>query len=102
MISICPIKRAVLSGTGDATSGYLLDVEVGEIGLRINVFRDCEGDGGHGNGFAEEPAYALLSGRRDEQYVGHWGDRYAEAVPFEECNQCHQRGSCSTTRSIET
>ncbi len=70
MISVRPIERAVLGRTGDAAGGYLLDVEVCETRFGINVFGDCEGDGGHGDGFAEEPAYALLAGRIDKPWAG--------------------------------
>lgn len=68
MISVRPIKGAVLSRTGDAAGRYLLDVEVCETRFGINVLGDCEGDGGHGDGFAEEPAYALLAGKSEKPY----------------------------------
>jgi len=76
MITVRPIKYAVFRRSGDTTSGYLLDVDVGETGFGINEFRDCEGNGGHGDGFAEEPAYALLSGRRDKHHVWDFFDRH--------------------------
>jgi len=61
MISIYPIKGTVLGRARDAAGGDLLDIDMGKA--VFNVFGDCEGDGCEGDGFAQEPAYALLWGR---------------------------------------
>lgn len=56
-----PIQRSFLRRPPDAPRRDLRDVDVrGVWGLRVSVFGDGEGDGGEGDGFAEEPAYALL------------------------------------------
>ena len=62
MISGGPIQGAVFGRAGDSARGDLFDVDVGGggVGGVVYVLGDGEGDGGHGDGFAEEPAYALL------------------------------------------
>ena len=62
------IAPAVVEGplfrrAAHAAGGYLVDVDVGVfVGGVVDVFAYGEGDGGVGNGFAEEPGYALLFG----------------------------------------
>ena len=55
------VEGALLRRAADAAGGYLGDVDVGEfVGGVIEVLGDGEGDGGVGDGFAEEPGHALL------------------------------------------
>ena len=61
MISRRPIQGAVFCA-GDVARGYLFYVDVGGIGRGgvVDVLGDGQGHGGHGDGSAQEPAYALL------------------------------------------
>lgn len=60
------VESALLHRAANAAGGYLVDVEVGVfLGGVIDVFGYGEGDGGVGDGFAEEPGYALLVGVLD-------------------------------------
>ena len=63
VIPVRPVECAVFGCARDSASGDLLDVDVGGIGL--DVFGYGEGDGGHGDCFAEEPADALLREYQD-------------------------------------
>lgn len=59
MIAELPIEGAVLGRT-DPAGGDLFNVDMGKA--VFDVFFDGEGNGGEGEGAAEEPAYALLAG----------------------------------------
>ena len=55
------VEDALFLGAADAAGGYLGDVDVGIFfGGIVDVLGYGEGDGGVGDGFAEEPGYALL------------------------------------------
>ena len=57
------VESAFFRRAAHAAGGYLVDVDVGVfVGGVVDVFAYGEGDGGVGNGFAEEPGYALLVG----------------------------------------
>ncbi len=64
MVAFAPVQDAVLVGGADAAGGDLGDVDVdgrvggGGGGVR-GVLADGQGDGGEGDGFAEEPGEAL-------------------------------------------
>lgn len=88
------VEGAQLFRAADAAGGDLGDVDVGVVlGGVVDVLGNCEGDGGVGYGFAEEPGYALLG----------WGVRYEAdysrgsrgRLPFGGCDRNHRRGSCS-------
>ena len=54
------VEGALFGRAADAAGSYLGDVDVGVI--IFGVLGYGEGDGGVGDGFAEEPGYALLGG----------------------------------------
>ena len=54
------VEGALFRRAADAAGGDLADVDVGVGGLGVLGYG--EGDGGVGDGFAEEPGYALLGG----------------------------------------
>lgn len=57
------VESALFRRGANTAGGYLVDVDVGVfVGGVVGVFGYGEGDGGVGDGFAEEPGYALLVG----------------------------------------
>lgn len=61
MRSFFPVQRPLLRRPADAARRDLGDVDVRVVpGGWVGVLSYGEGDGGEGDGFAEEPAYALL------------------------------------------
>lgn len=58
MFAGSPIECAGFGCAFDSARGGLVDVDVGDAGVVLVLF-DVEGDGGHADCFAEEPAYAL-------------------------------------------
>lgn len=70
MLAPVVVKGALFGRAADAAGGYLADVDVGVVGLGVLGYG--ESDGGVGDGFAEEPGYALLSG--GVRWEGNCGD----------------------------
>ena len=58
MVAPDVVECALFGRAADAAGGYLGDVDVGSAG--VGVLGYGEGDCGVGDGFAEEPGYALL------------------------------------------
>lgn len=83
----------------------MVRVDVRRFGwVRVGVLGYCEGDGCEGDGFAEEPGYALLRGERSRSFSmgerlgkggrkGFWGEE--GEVPEREWHQYRRRESCS-------
>ena len=64
------VEDALFLGAADAAGGYLGDVNVGVFfGGVVDVLGYGEGDGGIGDGFAEEPGYALLVRVLDRDWI---------------------------------
>ena len=85
------VEGALFSRAADAAGGYLGDVDVGVGGLGVLGYG--EGDGGVGDGFAEEPGYALLSG--GVRWEERWGTGRGARLPFGGYGRSHRRGFCS-------
>ena len=68
MVSIRPIKSALLSGGFDATGDDRGDVNV-KCRVRIGVVVYMEGDGRIADGFADKPGYALLRHRSKDALI---------------------------------
>ena len=88
------VEGAVLIRAADAAGGYLCDVDVRAlVGGFVDVLRYGEGDGRVGDGFAQEPGYALLG----------WGVRWGGGcggggggwLPFRGYGRSRPRGICS-------
>ena len=61
MIAPGVIEDALLRRAADAAGGDLRSVDVGElVGGIVDILSDGQGDCGVGDGFAQEPGYALL------------------------------------------
>lgn len=88
------VEGAQLFRAADAAGGDLGDVDVGVVlGGVVDVLGNCEGDGGVGDGFAEEPGYALLGW--GVRYEGDYSRGGGGRLPFGGCDRNHRRGSCS-------
>lgn len=76
MLAPGEVEKALFLRGADAAGGHLGDVDVGVfLGGVVDVLVYGEGDGGVGDGFAEEPGYALLVG-----VLGGGGDRGGRKV----------------------
>lgn len=70
------VERAVFRRAAHAAGGDLGDVDVGAlVGCAVDVLAYVQGDGGVGDGFAQEPGYALLVGLLDGHGIAVKGCR---------------------------
>ena len=97
MVAPGVVEGALLCRTADAAGGYLGDVDVGIVfGGIVDVLGYGEGDGSVGDGFAEEPGYALLVRVSDRR--GITIEEVGGRLPSGGCDRNHRRGFCSEGR----
>ena len=95
------VERALFRRAAHAAGGYLVDVDVGVfVGGVVDVLAYGEGDGGVGNGFAEEPGYALLWDVRMAGKVVAVKELVEGYIPFPGYDRSHRRGICSEGMSV--